>query len=102
MQDVLNINNNAVVEMATNKDGVGDQGQIAILRDLPLQEEVDNWLPLRAMLGPPSDSIPPVDYDSMSNEELERRGWKEVNILKVMLQKVSLGSLIGHHTQYPI
>ena len=102
MQDVLNIYNNAVVEMATNKDGVWDQGQIAILRELPSQEEVDNWLPLKAMLGPPSDSIPPVGYESMSNEELERSGWREVNIFKVISQKVSLGTLIGRRTQYPI
>eukprot|EP00957_Ditylum_brightwellii_P196797 14993120-Ditylum_brightwellii.AAC.1 len=54
------------------------------------------------MLGPPSDSIHPVGYESMSNEELERRGWRDVNIFKVISQKVSLGSLIGHRTQYPI
>eukprot|EP00957_Ditylum_brightwellii_P047889 3637140-Ditylum_brightwellii.AAC.1 len=63
--------------MATNKDGVWDQGQIAILRELPSQEEVDNWSPLKTMLGPPSDSIPPVGYKNMSNEELERSGWRE-------------------------
>eukprot|EP00957_Ditylum_brightwellii_P169762 12921726-Ditylum_brightwellii.AAC.1 len=61
MQDVLNIYNNAAVEMATNKE-------------LPLQEKVDNWLPLKAMLGPPSNSIPAVGYESMSYEELERSG----------------------------
>eukprot|EP00957_Ditylum_brightwellii_P124623 9497791-Ditylum_brightwellii.AAC.1 len=77
MQDVLNVHNNAVVEMATNKDGVWNQDQIAILRDLLSQEEVDNWLPLRSRLGPPSDIIPPVGYKSMSNEKLERQGWKE-------------------------
>eukprot|EP00957_Ditylum_brightwellii_P071909 5465725-Ditylum_brightwellii.AAC.1 len=60
--------------MATNKDGVWDQVQITILRDLQSQEEVDNWLPLRAMSGPPSDSISPIGNESMSNEELERRG----------------------------
>eukprot|EP00957_Ditylum_brightwellii_P078755 5988109-Ditylum_brightwellii.AAC.1 len=77
MQDALNIYNNDVVEMATKKDGVWDQSQIAILRELPSQEEVNNWLQLRAMLGPPSDSIPPVGYKSMSNEEVERSGWRE-------------------------
>eukprot|EP00957_Ditylum_brightwellii_P147373 11221503-Ditylum_brightwellii.AAC.1 len=77
MQDVLNIFNNAVVEMATNKEGIWDQGQIAILRELSLQEDVDNWLLLKAVLGPPSDSILPVGYEIMSNEEFERSGWRE-------------------------
>eukprot|EP00957_Ditylum_brightwellii_P159036 12104183-Ditylum_brightwellii.AAC.1 len=54
------------------------------------------------MLGPPSDSIPLVGYETMSNEELERSRWKEINISKVISQKVSLGSLIGCQTQYPI
>eukprot|EP00957_Ditylum_brightwellii_P188119 14321572-Ditylum_brightwellii.AAC.1 len=66
MQDVLSIYNNDVVEMATNKGGVWDQGQVAILRDLPSREEVDNWLPLRSRLGPPSNIITPVGYKSMS------------------------------------
>eukprot|EP00957_Ditylum_brightwellii_P194843 14842493-Ditylum_brightwellii.AAC.1 len=60
--------------MATKKYGEWDQARIAILRDLPSQEKEDHWLPLRAMLGPPSDSIPPVGYESMPNEELERMG----------------------------
>eukprot|EP00957_Ditylum_brightwellii_P181765 13846875-Ditylum_brightwellii.AAC.1 len=63
--------------MATNKDNVWDQGQIAILRLLPSQEEVDNFLLLKAMLDPPSDSIPSIGYETMSNEELERSGWRE-------------------------
>eukprot|EP00957_Ditylum_brightwellii_P206492 15348690-Ditylum_brightwellii.AAC.1 len=63
--------------MAANKDSMWDQGQIAILRELPLHEEVDNWLLLKAMLGPPSDSIPLVGYESMSYEELERSGWRK-------------------------
>eukprot|EP00957_Ditylum_brightwellii_P003909 298200-Ditylum_brightwellii.AAC.1 len=96
------MHNNAVVEMATNKDGYWDQGQIAILRNLPLQEEVDNLLPLKAMLGPPLDSIPPVGYESMSNVELEGRRWNKINSSKVISQKVSLGSLIGCCMQYPI
>eukprot|EP00957_Ditylum_brightwellii_P187140 14253375-Ditylum_brightwellii.AAC.1 len=77
MQDVLNVYHNAVVEMATNGDGEWDHGQIAILRELPSQEEVDNWLLLKAMLVPPSDSIPSVGYKHMSNEELERSGWRK-------------------------
>eukprot|EP00957_Ditylum_brightwellii_P056162 4257839-Ditylum_brightwellii.AAC.1 len=66
--------------MATNKDSVWDQGQIEILRELPSQEEVDNWLLLKAMLGPLSDSTPPLGYKTMSNEELERSGWIEYPI----------------------
>eukprot|EP00957_Ditylum_brightwellii_P005583 427622-Ditylum_brightwellii.AAC.1 len=87
MQNVLNMYNNDVVEMAINKDGSWDQGQIVVLRNLPLQEEVDNWLPLRVMLGPPTDSIPPDCYKSMSNAELGRRGWKEINISNIISKK---------------
>eukprot|EP00957_Ditylum_brightwellii_P029217 2208299-Ditylum_brightwellii.AAC.1 len=54
------------------------------------------------MLGPPSDSIPSVSYKSMPNYELESWGWKVINISKAMPQKVSLGSVIGHHMQYPV
>ena len=44
-----------------NKTGVFSQAQMALMYDLPLQRDIDNWQPIIFLLAPPGMKF--IEYD---------------------------------------
>ena len=102
MPKTLELYENAVVEMTFNSPNVWDQGDVCILRHLPSQAGIDKWDSLKGFLNHSSVNLPPVDFQSMSDEALEASGWKPIDIPSHTSEKISVRNVIGQRTQYPI
>eukprot|EP00957_Ditylum_brightwellii_P042155 3192553-Ditylum_brightwellii.AAC.1 len=80
ISECLHLYSNYVVEMSSNKGGHCDQGKIAILLHIPSQKDFDEWVPLYALLGLLTDTMLPVIYNLLSDEDMESIGWKVITI----------------------
>ena len=103
MPRTLKLFEGALVEMTYNeKDGLFTQGQLAYICELPRQEELNDWRPLKVMLAPIGTKVGPVGR--VSKEELISDGWVEIQVSKQTdhhWTKVGSG-VLGRRTQYPL
>ena len=68
----------ALYEVTFNKDGKFSQTQVALLFDMPTQEQIDNFEPVTVMLAPEGYlSCPPQDA---TKEQLFEQKWRETTI----------------------
>ena len=104
MPRLLSIFEGAVVQMTYNhKDGVFTQGQLAYVYEIPRQEDVDEWRPLKLMLAPVGTKVGPVGCNS--KEQLISNGWVEISVSKQIdhhWTRVGSGGVLGRRTQYPV
>eukprot|EP00957_Ditylum_brightwellii_P064016 4855777-Ditylum_brightwellii.AAC.1 len=47
---------------------------------IPLQKDVHEWVPLYALLGLPTDTMPPFSRKLLCDEDMESIGWKVITI----------------------
>ena len=68
----------ALYEVTFNKDGKFSQTQVALLFDMPTQEQIDNFEPVTVMLEPEGYLFcPPQD---VTKEQLLKQKWRETTI----------------------
>ena len=85
----------AVFVCTFNKKGFFSQAQMALLFDLPNQEDLDNWRPINVLLAPPG--LKEIIFDEQkSKEEYVNDGFKEV---KVGVCPQSYTQSIANYTQ---
>ena len=96
----LTLFDKAVVQMTYNSDKF-TQGQLAVVWDVPVQTDLDEWKPVKLLLGPVGTKVGPGGDES--KEYLISRGWTEISVRKRTAQSwVRVGNgLLGRRTQYP-
>ena len=103
MQETIYLYENAIVEMTFNNGKNWDQGQIAIVRHIPSQNEIDDWSSLTIFLGGENENVPPSNYQTLTDEQLIELGWKRHMVHKHTSETVTVSAeLIGRRTQYPL
>ena len=69
----------AIYSCTFNKTGVFSQAQMALMYDLPLQTEIDNWQPIKLLLAPPG--MKSIEYDvDKSKQQYINEGFKEISM----------------------
>ena len=67
-------------EFTFNKDGEFSQSQMALLYDLPSQEDVELFKKIKILCAPPGLKNFAIDVDNVTKEELLNEGFTEVSI----------------------
>ena len=67
-------------EFTFNKDGKFSQSQMALLYDLPSQEDVESFRKIKILCAPPGLKNFAIDVDNVTKEELLNEGFTEVSI----------------------
>ena len=90
----------AIYEFTYNCDGSFSQSQMAVLYDLPSQENLERFRKINVLIAPPG--IHDIEFDpNLSKEEYINLGYVEVKVGKAPERIQSIGrSLQGQRTQY--
>ena len=69
----------AIYSCTFNKTGVFSQAQMALMYDLPLQMDIDNWQPIKLLLAPPG--MKSIEYDvDKSKQQFINEGFQEISM----------------------
>jgi hypothetical protein len=104
LKETLKIYNNMKVSMTYNELNVFDQGQLAIVRCSGItQLNINDWHKIKVLIAPIGTTVPPTNYETMSDEDLIGQGWITTTVKKVVSKQFSVNyDRITRRSQYPI
>jgi predicted GIY-YIG superfamily endonuclease len=103
LQEKLLLYDNMKVAMTYNEPGVFDQGQLAIVKLHTLtQRDIDNWVPIHLLISAIGTTVPPTNFQSMTDSDFFEQGWTEVYVKKITSEQKSVNfTRIARRSQYP-